>query len=108
MATTTTLTPLLTDGAALDSDLIEKSCTVLGLLSNPARLRLAVAMYRHPNSTVTQLAEDVDLSPDRVSALLRPMRHARLVSYVVTGRSANYRITDELARSIVVTCLATR
>lgn len=91
---------------ALDYATAERHSTALTLLSNPARLRVLVAMYRYPNSTVGQLAEDTDLEPNRVSSLLAPMRDARLVGFHLTGRSVNYWICDPLTELVVSACLS--
>lgn len=88
----------------LDGQTADRQGKALALLSNPARLRLAVAIYRSPASTVVQLAEDIDLQPNHVSKLLGPMRQAGLVSYGATGRATHYWLSDDFTRTIVAAC----
>ncbi|MEW1938392.1 winged helix-turn-helix domain-containing protein [Dietzia maris] len=79
---------------------------VLTLLANPARLRLVTAMYLSPYSTVTQLAEDIGLSQNRVSSLLGSLRRARIVEHEMIGRAVHYRVSDEFACAVVAASLA--
>lgn len=84
----------------------DRRAAVLALLSNPARLRLVTAVYLSPHSTVTQLSEDIELSRDRTSALLGPLRSARLVEHEMIGRAVHYRVSDEFVCSIISATLA--
>lgn len=106
ITTVTILTAIESQSLLSEADADQRAAT-LTLMSNPARLRLLTAMYLSPYSTVTQLSEDVDLSQNRVSSLLRSLRRARVVSYEMIGRSVHYRVSDEFACAIVAACLAT-
>ena len=85
----------------LSESVADRHAAVLTLLANPARLRLVSALLLNPNSTVTQLAEDMDWPRERTSFLLSGLRHAQIVKREGVGRARHYRVTDPFTRSVV-------
>lgn len=100
----TSMAPLTT--AFIPSeDEVEDTTRRLGLLSNPNRLRLLAAIQSAPNSTVGQLADDLNLHPDKISYLVRALRDEKIVARRRTGRSAHYYICDGAVSSMMETLL---
>ena len=73
---------------------VSESSRLLSLFANTERLRLAIAIYRLPNCTVSQLAEILRLRANNVTYLLRALKEEDLVARTKEGRLVRYTITD--------------
>ncbi len=84
----------------VDSPYIEAAAEVFGLLSDPTRIRIIVAL-RTGELPVHRLAELVAKSPTAVSQHLAKLRMGRMVTARREGNLIYYRLTDEHARTLV-------
>lgn len=75
---------------------------VLGLLSDPTRIKIILALHRTDELSVNSLAELVGKSPSGVSQHLARLRMARMVSTRHEGTSVLYRLADEHAVTLVI------
>lgn len=75
---------------------------VLGILSDPTRIRIVLALRQAGELPVNALAERVDKKPSGVSQHLARMRMARMVTTRQEGTRVLYRLTDEHAAALVV------
>lgn len=81
---------------------VELASEVLGLLSDPTRIRIVLALRRAEELPVNALAEMVGKKPSGVSQHLARLRLARMVTTRHEGTSVLYRLTDEHALALVV------
>lgn len=82
-------------------DHVELAAEVLGILSDPTRIRIVLALQRVDELPVGALAEMVGKKPSGVSQHLARMRMARMVTTRQQGTSVLYRLTDEHALALV-------
>lgn len=78
--------------------------TVLGLMSEPTRLRILYALDRVDEVCVGDLALALGLSDDAVSYALRLLRTARLVESRRCGRSVVYRLAQDFPEPLLDHC----
>jgi DNA-binding transcriptional ArsR family regulator len=78
---------------------------VFGLLSDPGRLRLLVALLEG-EMCVCDLAATADLSESAASHALRLLRAHRVVEVRKDGRRARYRLADSHVRMLLDLALA--
>lgn len=84
------------------SEYVDLAAEVLGILSDPTRIRIVLALSRDDELPVNALAELVDKKPSGVSQHLARLRMARMVTTRQQGTSVLYRLTDEHAVTLVV------
>lgn len=77
---------------------------VFGMLADPGRLRLLVALLGHTELCVCDLSRLAGLSESATSHALRLLRAHRIVRVRRAGRKAHYRLEDEHVRQVL--CLA--
>lgn len=83
------------------SEYVDLAAEVLGLLSDPTRIRIVLALQRANELPVNALAEVVGKKPSGVSQHLARLRMARMVTTRQEGTSVLYRLTDEHAVALV-------
>lgn len=81
-------------GLALDSEFVDLAAEVFGLLSDPTRIRIIIALRQNTEMSVTALAEAVGKNPSGVSQHLARLRMARMVSTRQEGTSVIYQLAD--------------
>ena len=92
--------------ATLPSDAaVRELATVFGLLADPARLRLLVAL-RSDELCVCDLAAVSGQSPSATSHALRLLRAHRVVQVRRVGRRAYYRLDDRHVEGLLELALA--
>jgi DNA-binding transcriptional ArsR family regulator len=74
---------------------------VFGMLSDPGRLRLLLALRNAPERTVTELVDETGITQSAVSHALRLLRAYRVVGVRREGRRAYYAITDDHVRLLL-------
>jgi ArsR family transcriptional regulator, lead/cadmium/zinc/bismuth-responsive transcriptional repressor len=74
---------------------------VFGMLSDPGRLRLLLALRNAPERTVTELVDETGIAQSAVSHALRLLRAYRVVGVRRQGRRAFYTITDDHVRLLL-------
>lgn len=84
------------------SEFVDLAAEVLGLLSDPTRIRIVLALREAEELPVNALAELVGKKPSGVSQHLARLRMARMVTTRQEGTSVLYRLTDEHAVALVV------
>lgn len=84
------------------SEFVELAAEVLGLLSDPTRIRIVLALRQADELSVNALAEIVGKKPSGVSQHLARLRMARMVTTRQEGTSVRYRLTDEHALALVI------
>jgi len=88
-----------------DGDVVD-AADVFGLLADPGRLRLLVALLEAGELCVCDLAVSTGLSESSVSHALRLLRAHRVVSVSRRGRMAYYRLDDAHVRMLLDLALA--
>lgn len=86
----------------VSSEYVDLAAEVLGLLSDPTRIRIVLALREAEELPVNALAELVGKKPSGVSQHLARMRMARMVTTRQSGTSVLYRLTDEHAVTLVL------
>lgn len=84
------------------SEYVELAAEVLGILSDPTRIRIVLALHRADELPVNALAEIVGKKPAGVSQHLARLRMARMVTTRQDGTRVLYRLADEHALAVVV------
>lgn len=84
------------------SPYVELAAEVLGLLSDPTRIRIILALRGEEELSVGALAGIVGKKPSGVSQHLARLRMARMVTTRQEGTSVMYRLVDEHAAALVV------
>jgi ArsR family transcriptional regulator, lead/cadmium/zinc/bismuth-responsive transcriptional repressor len=74
---------------------------VFGMLSDPGRLRLLLALRNAPERTVTELVDETGITQSAASHALRLLRAYRVVGVRRQGRRAFYAITDDHVRLLL-------
>lgn len=77
-----------------DDDSIERLAYALGLLSDPGRVRLLIALREAGDMCVCDLAAVIGMGESATSHALRLLRAAGVVKARRTGRHVNYSLTD--------------
>ena len=77
------------------SEYVDLAAEVLGILSDPTRIRIVLALRQDDELPVGALAEIVGKKPSGVSQHLARLRMARMVATRQEGTSVLYRLTDE-------------
>ncbi|EPH06975.1 hypothetical protein HMPREF1531_00019 [Propionibacterium sp. oral taxon 192 str. F0372] len=90
------------DGAEPSPEYVSLAAEVLGLLSDPTRIRIVLALRQADELPVNALAEIVGKKPSGVSQHLARLRMARMVTTRHEGTSVLYRLTDEHAVTLVI------
>lgn len=90
------------DTSEPSSEYVDLAAEVLGILSEPTRIRIVLALRQADELPVNTLAEVVGKKPSGVSQHLARMRMARIVTTRQEGTSVLYRLTDEHALAVVV------
>lgn len=90
------------DDVRSSSEYVDLAAEVLGILSDPTRIRIVLALQQADELPVNALAEVVGKKPSGVSQHLARMRMARMVTTRQEGTSVLYRLTDEHALAVVV------
>jgi len=88
-----------------EDDVVD-AADVFGLLADPGRLRLLVALLEAGELCVCDLAVSTGLSESSVSHALRLLRAHRVVSVSRRGRMAYYRLDDAHVRMLLDLALA--
>lgn len=84
------------------SEYVDLAVEVLGILADPTRVRIVLALQAASELSVGAIAEIVGKKPSGVSQHLARMRMARMVSTRQEGTSVLYRLTDEHALAVVL------
>jgi DNA-binding transcriptional ArsR family regulator len=84
----------------VDSSYVELAAEIFGLLSDPTRIRIILAL-RAGELPVNRLAEVVGKSPAAVSQHLAKLRMSRVVGARRDGNSMLYSLTGDHARRLV-------
>ncbi len=84
------------------SEFVDLAAEVLGILSDPTRIKIVLALSRAEELPVNALAELVEKKPSGVSQHLARMRMARMVTTRHEGTSVLDRLTDEHALKLVI------
>ena len=71
------------------------------LLSDPNRLEILLCLHRAPGICVGDLAAALGRSENAVSQALRVLRQQGWVSSTRVGRSASYRLEDEIVHDLL-------
>jgi DNA-binding transcriptional ArsR family regulator len=79
--------------------------TLLGLVADPVRSRILLALGSVASLCVGDLAMALGASEDAVSYGLKLLRTARLVTYHKEGRVVFYRLADGFPHELVEHCL---
>lgn len=82
-------------GMKPSSEYVDLAAEVLGILSDPTRIRIVLALRQDDELPVGALAEIVGKKPSGVSQHLARLRMARMVATRQEGTSVLYRLTDE-------------
>lgn len=89
-------------GLSPSSEFVDLAAEVLGILSDPTRIRIVMSLRQHDELSVNSLADLVGKTPSGVSQHLARMRMARMVTTRQEGTRVLYRLTDEHALAVVV------
>lgn len=84
------------------SEFVDLAAEVLGLLAEPTRIKIVLALRGADELPVNALAEIVGKKPSGVSQHLARLRMARMVTTRQEGTSVLYRLSDEHAVALVV------
>jgi DNA-binding transcriptional ArsR family regulator len=82
-------------------DAIHRWADTFGLLADPGRLRLLLAIHAVPGICVTDLAIAAGMSDTAVSQALRLLRAAGVVAARKDGRIMRYQLTDPVLASLL-------
>ena len=84
------------------SEYVDLAAEVLGILADPTRIKIILALRGSHELSVSALAEVVERKPSGVSQHLARLRMARMVTTRQEGTSVLYRLADEHAVALVV------
>ena len=82
-------------------EFVDLAAEVLGLLSDPTRIRLILALDAAVELSVGELAEVVGKNPSGVSQHLARLRMARMVTTRQDGTKVLYKLADEHALGVI-------
>jgi ArsR family transcriptional regulator, lead/cadmium/zinc/bismuth-responsive transcriptional repressor len=88
-------------------DAIHRWADTFGLLADPGRLRLLLAIHAVPGICVTDLAIAAGMSDTAVSQALRLLRAAGVAAARKDGRIMRYQLTDPVLASLLPQIAAT-
>jgi DNA-binding transcriptional ArsR family regulator len=88
-------------GLEPDSGYVEQAAEIFGMLADPTRVRLIVALADSGELSVNHLADIVDKTPAAVSQHLAKLRLARVVTNRRQGTTIFYALADEHAIDLV-------
>lgn len=88
-------------GSAVASDHVAVMAEVFGVLADPGRLRLLLALREQHERSVSDLVAETGIAQSTVSHALRLLRAHRVVDVRRDGRHAYYTITDDHVRLLV-------
>jgi DNA-binding transcriptional ArsR family regulator len=77
-----------------DDDSVERLAYAFGLLSDPGRVRLLIALREAGDMCVCDLAAVIEMGESATSHALRLLRAAGVVKARRSGRHVNYSLTD--------------
>lgn len=83
------------------SEFVHLAAEVFGILSDPTRIRIILALRAIPELSVNAIADAVGKSPSGVSQHLARLRMARMVTTRQDGTRVLYRLADEHASALV-------
>jgi len=83
------------------SEFVHLAAEIFGILSDPTRIRIVLALRASPELSVNAIAEAVGKSPSGVSQHLARLRMARMVTTRQDGTRVLYRLADEHAAALV-------
>lgn len=83
------------------ADEASRIADVLGLLSDPSRVRVLFALLEAGEMCVCDLAAMVEMSPSALSHALRLLRTAGVVTNRRDGRMVRYRLADSHVRLLL-------
>ncbi len=92
-------------GAALTSPDAERLSRLLGLLSDPVRLRMLFALVSVDELCVGDVAMTLDITMDQASYGLKLLRSAGMVQTRRDGRVIHYRLADGFPHQLLEHCL---
>jgi DNA-binding transcriptional ArsR family regulator len=95
----------LAQGAALDELDAARLSDLLGLLSDPTRIRVLFALVSVDELCVGDLALALGISMDQSSYALRQLKGAGLVQPRRDGRVMHYRLADGFPHQLLDHCL---
>ncbi|MCD9198644.1 ArsR/SmtB family transcription factor [Aeromicrobium wangtongii] len=72
-----------------------------GLLSDPTRMKILLAIHDRPDSAVFELAEATALPTNTVTQALRTLHHAGVVSVRREGRYRRWTLVQEAAHQLL-------
>lgn len=90
-----------TCGLDPSSEFVELSAEVFGILSDPTRIKIILALRKANELSVNALAELVEKKPAAVSQHLARLRMARMASTRQEGTKVLYRLTNEHVVNLV-------
>ena len=82
-------------------EFVDLAAEVLGLLSDPTRIRLVLALHATDELSVGELADRVAKNPSGVSQHLARLRMARMVTTRQEGTKVLYKLADEHALGVI-------
>lgn len=89
------------NGRTPSADHVAVMADVFGMLADPGRLRLLLALREAEERTVSELQACAGMSQSAVSHALRLLRAYQVVSVRREGRHAYYSISDDHVRLLV-------
>ena len=92
-------------GATLTSPDADRLSRLLGLLSDPVRLRMLFALVSVDELCVGDVAMTLDITMDQASYGLKMLRSAGLVATRRDGRIIHYRLADGFPHQLLEHCL---
>ena len=78
---------------------------LLGMLADPVRSRILLALAAGEELCVGDLALALDVTEDQISYALKMLRMAGLVSFRKEGRMVFYRLSDGFPHQLLEHCL---
>ncbi|SDJ15038.1 ArsR/SmtB family transcription factor [Natribacillus halophilus] len=91
---TCTPKPQLTDRPLLEGEEAEGLSDTFKILANATRLRILHALVRNPNTSVTELSEQVGMKPQAISNQLQRLVDKGVVRPLREGNFIHYQIVD--------------
>ncbi|CAM5380077.1 ArsR/SmtB family transcription factor [Leifsonia shinshuensis] len=88
-------------GRLPDSQFVELAVEVFGMLADPTRVRIILALRDAGELSVNHLADILDKQPAAVSQHLAKLRLARIVATRQDGQRVFYRLENEHASRLV-------
>ncbi|GAA3324749.1 ArsR/SmtB family transcription factor [Paeniglutamicibacter sulfureus] len=85
----------------IEPEFIELAGEVLGLLSDPTRIRIVFALEHGEELSVGELAKLVEKSPSGVSQHLARLRMARMVTTRQDGTKVLYKLIDHHPSKVI-------